>query len=85
MSGKRYTEEFKVEAVKQGRRSKYAAIWLWAELTGGDWRLAPGMEGENIESTREVFRALGKTIMPKLDPHLRVYGGLLLEKAKRLS
>jgi hypothetical protein len=63
-----------------GRRSKYAAIWLWAELTGGDWRLAPGMEGENIESMREVFRALSKTIMPRLAPHLRIYGTFKLEK-----
>lgn len=68
-----------------GRRSKYVAIWLWAELTGGDWRLAPGMEGENIETTCDVFRALGKTLMPKLAPHLRIYGTLLLEKTKRLS
>jgi hypothetical protein len=71
---------------RHGRRSKYAAIWLWAELTGGDWRLAPGMEGENIESMREVFRALSKTIMPQLAPYLRIYGdALVLEKTKRRS
>jgi hypothetical protein len=65
-----------------GRRNKFAAVWLWADLTGGDWRLAPGMEGENAESVRNIFHALDRTILPKLMPHLRAYGTLLLENPK---
>lgn len=68
-----------------GRRSRYAAVWLWAELTGGDWRMAPGLAGENTESARTVFAKLRRTIIPKLASHLRAYGSLLLQAGGRLS
>ena len=56
-----------------GRRSKYAAAWLWSEMTAGDWTLAPGMQGANINNMREVFRRLEKQIFPKLADSLRQY------------
>lgn len=71
-----------VTAGQPGRRSKYAAVWLWAELTGGDWRLAPGMAGENIESARTVYKKLNATIIPKLAPHLSSYGLSLLSASE---
>jgi hypothetical protein len=64
-----------------GRRSRYAAVWLWAELTGGDWRLAPGLAGENAESVRTVYKKLNSTIIPKLAPQLHRYGQSLLQMA----
>jgi hypothetical protein len=47
-----------ISAGQPGRRSRYAAVWLWTELTGGDWRLAPGLAGENTESARTVYNKL---------------------------
>jgi hypothetical protein len=68
-----------------GRRSRYAAVWLWAELTGGDWRLSPGLAVENTESARNVYNKLNMTIMPRLAPHLRAYGLSLLQTPEQLS
>ena len=64
-----------------GCRSRYAAVWLWAELTGGDWRLAPGFAGENAASVRTVYKKLNSTIIPKLAPQLQAYGESLLQTA----
>jgi hypothetical protein len=61
-------------------RNRYAAVWLWAELTGGDWRLAPGIEEKNRDSFRDVYRVLSKTMIPKLAPRLRAYGEILLQE-----
>lgn len=58
----------------QGSRSRYAAAWLWAELTGGDWKLAPGMRQGNTESLREGYRNQEKEIFPKIAEALRAYG-----------
>ena len=63
-----------------GSRNRCATVWLWAELTGGDWRLAPGVEEKNSESFRDARRVLGKTIIPKLAPRLRLYGETLLQE-----
>lgn len=68
-----------IDVGQPGRRSRYAAVWLWTELTGGDWRLAPGLVGENAESVRTVYSRLYKTILPKLASHLCLYGSTLLE------
>lgn len=68
-----------IDVGQPGRRSRYAAVWLWTELTGGDWRLAPGLAGENTESVRTVYSKLCKTILPKLAPHLCLYGSTLLK------
>lgn len=68
-----------------GRRSKYAAIWLWSELTGGDWRLAPGLAGENTKSARTVYNRLSVTMMPRLARQLSAYGSSLLQAPTQLS
>lgn len=57
-----------------GSRSRYATAWLWAQLTDGDWTLAPGMHlGEVQENERERYRQLAKTIFPQLDEVLMEY------------
>jgi hypothetical protein len=57
-----------------GSRSRYATAWLWAELTGGDWTLAPGLQiASNSINAREVFRQLSKKVLPALAPHLVSY------------
>lgn len=62
-----------------GRRSRYAAVLLWAELTQGDWTLAPGLDGENSENAREVYRTLSKTILPQVRPFVLDYGKKLVD------
>lgn len=42
---------------EKGRRSRYAAAWLWAELTQGDWRLSPAMQVLADEpNAREIYQ-----------------------------
>lgn len=74
-----------IDIGQPGRRSRYAAVWLWTELTGGDWRLAPGLADENTESARTVYSKLCRTILPKLAPHLRAYGATLLQARDHLN
>lgn len=74
-----------INAGQPGRRSRYAAVWLWAELTGGDWRLAPGLAGENTDSARTVYNKLNATIMPTLARHLYVFGSSLLQTSEPFS
>ncbi len=47
---------------KKGGRSKYAAAWIWANITGGDWALAPAFSGVVKPNQREVYRVLSKTV-----------------------
>lgn len=63
-----------------GRRSKYAATWLWSYLTDGDWMLAPALEGEHIINSREVYRTLWKGVLGKCRGALIEYGSTLLAK-----
>jgi hypothetical protein len=74
-----------IDVGQPSRRSRYAAVWLWTELTGGDWRLAPGLAGENTESARTVYSKLCKTILPMLASRLCVYGSTLLQERDQLS
>lgn len=39
----------------RGTRRRFASVWLWCHLTGGDYRLAPGMAGHD-HSTRAEYR-----------------------------
>lgn len=64
---------------KPGARSRYATAWLWAELTCGDWTLAPGLADRNVLSQRGVFRRFRKTALPALARHLLIYGKWLLQ------
>lgn len=74
-----------IDVGQPGRRSRYAAVWLWTELTGGDWRLAPGLAGENTASARTVYSKFYKTILPMLASRLCVYGSTLLQERDQLS
>lgn len=66
-----------------GGRSRYAAAWLWAELTGGDWRLAPSLQSKaHGANQREVYRAMEKALLPQLAPYLRQFGQCLLSRAR---
>lgn len=67
-----------------GVRSKYAAAWLWAALTGSAWHLAPGFAKGKINKCAAVsYRRYSKTIFAKVAPHLLSYGYRLIEDAKR--
>ena len=55
------------------------AAWLWADVTGGDWRLAPALlSNPDQEIQREVYRAMQKKLFPQFAPHLRQLGRCLL-------
>lgn len=69
-----------------GGRSRYAAAWLWADLTGGDWRLAPALQSKAYgPDQREVYRVMEKTLLPHLAPHLRQLGQRLLSEIEDQS
>jgi len=62
-----------------GSRSKYAATWLWAEMTVGDWSLAPALAAHtNGTHQHDVFRSFVKTLLPALAP-------VLMREGKRMS
>lgn len=76
---KRVCSAAEVGVGNPGGRSRYAAAWLWAELTGGDWRRAPALQSkEHGEEQREVYRTMAKTLLPHLAPYLRQLGRRLL-------
>jgi len=68
----------KESGVSVRRRSPYAAAWLWADCTGGDWRLSPAFEGVHPRSARRYERAVAGTISS-------VMVGLRNEATRRLS
>jgi hypothetical protein len=57
-----------------GGRSRYAAAWLWAELTCGDWKLAPALKDGNKLNVREVYRQNEKKLFPLVKTALLDYG-----------
>jgi len=62
-----------------GSRSKYAATWLWAEMTGGDWALAPALASHNIGTHQhDVYGNFVKTVLPALAPVLMREGKRML-------
>lgn len=64
-------------------RQTYAAVWLWATLTEGDWRIAPGLEGKSMDTARSTYPRLLKTLIPIIAPYLIAYGTELIEEYKR--
>ena len=72
-----------------GSRSKYAATWLWAEMTEGDWVLAPALAAHNSGThQRDVFKTFTKTLLLPLAPALRLEGNRILvdyAKAQKLN
>lgn len=73
-----------------GKRNMYAAIWLWAALTGSEWKFAPGLVGERRKgptnkisltgSKPKVYLICCKDFIPKVAPLLLAYGSQLLQQ-----
>lgn len=54
-----------------GSRSKYAATWLWSEMTCGDWALAPALAAHSMGNHQhDVYKSFVKTLLPTLAPAL---------------
>ena len=56
---------------RQGRR-RNIAVWLWAHVTGGDWRLAPGLRGTRSSMSRNTYMKFVKQDLAILSPLLSV-------------
>lgn len=64
---------------KSGSRSKYAATWLWAELTGGDWGLAPALAAHSAGTNQhDVYKMFVMKLLPALTPALMREGDRML-------
>ena len=72
-------DEAGIATGERGSRSKYAAAWLWAELTDGDWRLSPAI-ATHCRGTHQHdgYRNFIKTCRNALAPHLLAYGDALV-------
>lgn len=69
-----------VAGIQPGRgRDRYAAGWLWAQLTGLDWRTAPVFGGQATRSHGMGFSRFSKELLPILRQHLIAHGDRLLE------
>jgi len=64
-SWQRICAESGVRTGKHGSRERYACAWLWAEITGCDWRHAPALGHAATESQREVYRHFQKGAAPQ--------------------
>jgi hypothetical protein len=65
----------------EGRR--YATAWLWCDLTGGDYRLAPALHTHGASSHQKPITRYTRWLkqrdrVDRLTPHLRAYGIELL-------
>ncbi|MFN8133115.1 MAG: TniQ family protein [Solirubrobacteraceae bacterium] len=59
-------------------RDRHAAAWLWAQLTGLDWREAPIYGGHPTETDRELFRRFTRDVLPAVEGSLLTFGENLL-------
>ena len=72
--------ETTVSGPRKMRSRLYAAAWLWQDLTGGDYRVAPPLFNAG-ENRREVFRRFRRFDAPRLrEPLLRFGEELLIDK-----
>lgn len=53
-----------------GTRRRNAATWVSAELTGGDWRVAPAFRDRGTDNAREVYRRFLRNELRILHPVL---------------
>lgn len=70
---RRICEEAGVPKGKAGGKRRYAAAWVWRQITGGDYRLAPALREGNQESSRDLYRRFEKNDLPKLEKALAGY------------
>lgn len=67
-----------------GSRSKYAATWLWAEMTVGDWALAPALASHtNGTHQHDVYGTFVKTLLPALSAALKREGNQMLAEYRQ--
>lgn len=59
-------EQGLISAGRLGSRSRYAAAWMWADATGGDWTLSPAFNGASNANQREVYKAMTKLFGPPM-------------------
>lgn len=70
---------------KNGSRSKYAATWLWAEITTGDWALAPALAShKNGTHQHDVYRSFVNTLLPALSTALKREGNRMLAEHRQV-
>jgi hypothetical protein len=67
---------------RHGARRRNASAWVWARITGRDWREAPAFGRWASESEREVFRRFEKTLMPCLRSELNAHLSNLAHSTK---
>lgn len=65
-----------VQTGERGGRNAFAAAWVWARVTGGDWRLAPSMEDAN-SGRRDSYQRFLRTAFRALEPHLEAWSASL--------
>ena len=58
-----------IQPGERGGRSAFAAAWVWARVTEGDWRLSPTMD-DATSGRRDSYQRFLRTAFPALEPHL---------------
>ncbi|MEJ8814276.1 TniQ family protein [Variovorax ureilyticus] len=73
--------------VSRGRphgRSRYAAAWMWADATSGDWRQSPASKAtRGCLRRRSKYKAMVERIMPAMEAVLRAEGKRRIEEYAR--
>lgn len=64
-------EEGGITVGRTGSRSRYAAAWMWADATSGDWTLSPAFGPESTANQREVYKSMSDMFSPSLKDALR--------------
>lgn len=53
-------------------RRRYATVWLWAYLTNGDWRYAPGLRNGNRVTHGQLYRRFIMKTLPLVQAELKL-------------
>jgi hypothetical protein len=72
--------------VPRGRphgRSRYAAAWMWADATSGDWRKSPAAKASCSHIRRVKFQAMMKRLLPAMESVLRAEAKGRIERYTR--
>ena len=65
-------------------RSKYAAAWMWADATGGDWRLAPSFRRAAPKELAVRWNKMMKIILPNMKAVLRAEADRRVERYRKI-
>lgn len=55
---------------KQGGKNRFAAVYIWAVATQGDWRLAPALQGKKHLVQRDMYRRFVNDDLPHVQEAL---------------